>query len=189
MAVETDFTIITFTFKSTNIKEVWVVWLVSLLYMCPVITANVFHSWIYDGLKWKISATAAAFLDHLVEMDETSWLPQRHVIYERVIQKHVIYGFHKYKWFTHSFVAFMSLGSFSQKYSTDNQLVPKILHKLQRTSFIGNSRCVWERTFIQWTSTLAILFICCQGNLQLIQNQTPLCFRRPNDTLSIQNYL
>ena len=104
-----------------------------------------FHSWIYDGQKWKISATAAAFLDHLVEMDETSWLPQRHVIYERVIQKHVIYGFHKYKWFTHSFVAFMSLGSFSQKYSTDNQLVPKILHKQQSTPFIGNSRCVWER--------------------------------------------
>ena len=75
--------------------------------------------------KWKISATAAAFLDHLLEIDETSWLPQRHVIYERVIQKHVIYGFHEYKWFTHSFVAFMVLGSFSQKYSTDNQLVPK----------------------------------------------------------------
>ena len=38
------------------------------------------------------------------------WLPQRRLIYERVTQQRMIYGFHKYKWFTEPF-AFMS-GSF-----------------------------------------------------------------------------
>ena len=115
----------------------------------PGHTAASFSQINLEWPKWKISATAAAILDHLLEIDETNWSPQRYVIYKRVIQKHVIYGFHKYKWFTHSFVAFMSLGSFSQKYSTDNQLVPKILHKQQS----GHTRLWFCRLLdsIHWT--------------------------------------
>ena len=64
----------------------------------------------------KENPSSTAFDHHLVEMDETSWLPQRHMIYEHVILERLIYRFHEYKykykykdmWFTNTWnVSFM----------------------------------------------------------------------------------
>ena len=80
-----------------------------------------------SALSEKENLSSTVFDDHLVEIDGTSWLPQRHVIYEHVLGERLIYRFHKYRWFVQPFVTFMScsvLEALAINTPTNNKVVP-----------------------------------------------------------------
>ena len=80
----------TFMFESANIQELYVVLVIKL-------KDKIFVFLLWFQLKLKRKIPVELLLMTIWWTDETSWLPQRCVIYEHVIQEHLIYSFHKYR--------------------------------------------------------------------------------------------
>ena len=79
----------TFMFESANIQELYVVLVIKL-------KENIFLLLLWLQLRLRRKIPLELLLMTIWWTDETSWLPQRCVIYEHVIQEHLIYSFHKY---------------------------------------------------------------------------------------------
>ena len=101
------------------------------------------------------------------------WLPQRRLIYERVTQQRMIYGFHKYKWFTEPF-AFMS-GSFLRQKPPLKWEQPRAAYK-QWIALLYPSACVSVcmsfYVFVCVNMCLLVFSPCLHACNQLISSMT-----------------